>query len=619
MIKDFDIKWFVEIINNIIILDEQKSIVYIGDIVKNKLFDSDNNIEKKFLKNFQSKEKKEIKKVLDGVIKHKGTGKVELDKLKQPIYIFSTSQNGTNNLIVSIDDTILKKSQVEYDLRERVKELECLYNISYELKANNNLNDALEKCLSHIIKGFQFPDATFVRIKVDDIDLSKPKCSDAKNTLKQSIKVKGKKRGEIEVSCCIDEPFLKEEEKLLDEISNLLGVSIEKKDLTNQLEKNISKLKYLVEWCRNSRNKLETLFNAITDTIIVIDKNFEIIMSNKKHIGNEGKCYNKMFGIEERCSKCPAKIAFEEGKTVKFEHERESEDKYFSLQAYPIFNNKGKVERVLEICKDITKEKHMEAQLLQTDKLASIGKLVSGIAHEINNPNTFIKGNINIIKESFDDILPILDSVSKNRDNFKIARLPYEVFRENIPVLVSDMSKGTKRIKKIVDALRNFSRRDEGYLDDTVNINEIVKNSLRLLQNQISRTAKIDLKLKKNVPEFKGNIQKLEQMLINLIINSNEAIEGKKGKIIIKTDFDSNNNNILLSVKDNGEGIDAKTKKNIFDPFFTTKRNKGGTGLGLSIAYGIIKEHNAEVEVESLKGKGTEFLIRIPKNVPTKE
>jgi signal transduction histidine kinase len=370
------------------------------------------------------------------------------------------------------------------------------------------------------------------------------------------------------------------------------------------------KLLELTEKCNKGQLELKAFFNAITDTIIVVDPDFNITMSNKKEIGNKGKCYEKLFKRESICNDCPAIESFKtaEPKTteVKFDGQ------YYLLNTYPILNNEGHVDKIIEICANITTQKQMEFQLLQSYKLASLGKLVAGVAHEINNPNTFIRGNIKIIKESFNDIFPILDGYFEDYKDLTIARLKYDIFKENIPILIDDMVNGTNRIKKIVDGLRNYAKKDEGLLSDNIQINHVVNNSLRLVENQIRRCASVKLDLDPNIPKFKGNIQKMEQVIVNLLVNASQAIENGFGKIEVKTRFNEELNHIMIKIKDNGKGMDEKTKKSIFDPFFTTKRDKGGTGLGLSISFRIIKEHFGRIEVDSKLNHGTTFRIYIP-------
>jgi polar amino acid transport system substrate-binding protein len=216
------------------------------------------------------------------------------------------------------------------------------------------------------------------------------------------------------------------------------------------------------------------------------------------------------------------------------------------------------------------------------------------------------------VQEAFDDIFPLLDQQQKLNEKLKIARLDYKVFKENISILIDDMVNGANRTKKIVEDLRNFARKEEENLNDDVDLNYIIKNQLTLTKKHIKKYAQLEIELYENIPLFKGNINKLEQVLLNLTMNSSDSIENGTGLIKIKTGYDEVSKKILLSVSDNGCGIEEAVLKNIFDPFFTTKRNKGGTGLGLSITYGIVKEHNGSIEVESKKGFGTTFTIRFP-------
>jgi len=137
---------------------------------------------------------------------------------------------------------------------------------------------------------------------------------------------------------------------------------------------------------------------------------------------------------------------------------------------------------------------------------------------------------------------------------------------------------------------------------------------LRLVRNQIKRNSEIKLEEALDIPLFKGNMQKLEQVIVNMLINASQAIEKERGTITILTGYEESKKEIRLEIKDNGKGMDENTVKQIFNPFFTTKRTRGGTGLGLSIAYGIIKEHRGRIDVDSEVNKGTAFIIHLPVN-----
>jgi signal transduction histidine kinase len=629
-----DIHLVFELLNYILILDESNQIVYTGDNIENVLFEKHKTVDDTFLNNFpQADERNLWKEKINEVRQNKRSNSLNIERIQDTLFLFPVNLNETQNVIISTKEKILQPNKMQLDLRERVKELQCLYSISSELEKSEKTSETLPNCIKPLINGFQFPESTKVRISVNGKSYGEWKDNSEKNgeILSEEIFVNKLKMGMIEVCNLEKESFLKEEKELIKEIAAMISKALEKEqlkierqihlarlqDLVKNLEKQkkvlLLKNKKLLELgkeCASRRQQMESLFNAITDTIVVIDLKYNILMSNKPEIGSNGKCYKKIFNIDSPCIDCSAKISFQEGKAISMEKIVSNE--HFLLNNYPIVNSSGKVENVLEICSNITKEKQMELQLLQSYKLASLGKLVAGVAHEINNPNTFIRGNIKIMKESFDDIFPILNRYYDQQRDLKIARLDYDMFKDNVPILLDDMVEGANRIKKIVDGLRNFARKDEESLDDNVDINQVVNNSYRLVENQLRKTANLKLKLGADIPDFKGNCQKLEQVLVNMLINASQAIENSKGYIQVETKLNREKDEIIVDIEDNGKGIDDKSLKNIFDPFFTTKRDKGGTGLGLSITYGIIKEHQGRIDVDSRLGQGTKFSIHIP-------
>lgn len=403
------------------------------------------------------------------------------------------------------------------------------------------------------------------------------------------------------------------EKKLIEQNENL-EQNVRERTLDLEKQKNLlvkknQELLTMTEKLLESKNRLQAIFETITDTVTVVDRDCNILMSNQKTIGDKGKCYKKLFGQESPCDGCLIERVFEEKNSVTLE--RVLDDASYFLRAYPICNANKEVTGILEISRNTTKEKNMERQLLQADKLASLGQLVSGIAHEINNPNTFIRGNLSIVQEAMKDIFPILDEAYRLNPELRIARLGYDVFRQNVPVLIDDMTQGANRIKGIVDGLRKFAKRDEGLLNEDVDLNAITESCLRLVDNQIRRKADVKLDLDKNLPIITGNTQKLQQVIVNILINASQAIEEPRGTIHVTSEF--SDEEVILRVRDNGKGIEEKMLKQIFDPFFTTKRHRGGTGLGLSIVYGIIKEHKGRVDIDSKVGSGTAFSVCLPR------
>lgn len=620
MTKRVNLKLVYELFNNLIILNSNNQLIFEGNALTKKF--GEFGIDLHVLKNNIQTPETPVKILLESfeVVKTNQTPTtIILGESNEEFTVFPISTGNERQIAITKKENLSRISTIEHDLNERVKELRGLYNVSNELDSPGTIPEKIERCIPLIEAAFQYPDQTVVNIILGKklygkhVDPNSAKYS----MLSSNIETSGSKIGEMTVYLSNNGDFLEEERKMLEETAGKFGRVVEESENTVNLEKQkkilLAKneaLMKLTEECNKQRQKLRTFFNAITATIIVIDRDYNIIMSNKDQIGDTGKCFNKLFGLNSQCEKCPAHYTFENLKNLTIE--REFEDKFYQLRSYPIFDEEGKVERILEVCLDNTVQKKMEAQLLQSYKLASLGKLVAGVAHEINNPNTFILGNLKIVQEAFNDIFPILDNYREKNENLRIARLNYDVFKENISTLVSDMINGANRTKKIVTDLRNFAKKDDGLLTEDVDLNYLIKNNMTLTLKHVKKFAQLEINLCPDLPTFKGNMNKLEQVILNLVMNASEAVENPNGIISIKTTYDATAKEVLLIIKDNGCGMDETTMKNIFDPFFTTKRNKGGTGLGLSISYGIVKDHDGKIEVNSKPGLGTTFTVRFP-------
>ena len=266
----------------------------------------------------------------------------------------------------------------------------------------------------------------------------------------------------------------------------------------------------------------------------------------------------------------------------------------------------------LEEANRVLQEK--QSLLVQSEKLASLGQLSAGVAHEINNPIQFIQGNVRILSESMETILPILDNHASEYGDFRIARLNYPFFRQHITTLLTDMTNGAVRIAAIVRDLKKFARMDEGRLDEMVDLNEVVQASVRLVHNKIKRY-QVAQDLDSHLPAIPGSTSKLEQVVVANLINAAEALgDNPEGRITVRTRREDDEMSVCVSVSDNGPGMSEEVKQRIFDPFFTTKDRSVGTGLGLSVTYGIIQEHSGRIEVESKKGEGATFTNHLPRH-----
>jgi two-component system NtrC family sensor kinase len=262
--------------------------------------------------------------------------------------------------------------------------------------------------------------------------------------------------------------------------------------------------------------------------------------------------------------------------------------------------------------------KLIQSQLIQSERMASVGLLTAGIAHELNNPINFVSGNVNPLQRDMDDIFSIIkkydDIIKSNNleetfndvDSLK-DKVDFSYLINEIISLLEGIKEGANRSSQIVKGLRSFSRLDEENYQ-VYDIHEGIDTSLTLLNNKI----KDRISVRKDYGNFKDiecYPSKLNQVFMNLLTNSIQAIEGK-GEIFIQTI--SSAIGVKIIIKDNGKGMISEVKKYIFEPFFTTKDVGKGTGLGLSISFGIIEQHNGTIDVVSEPGKGTEFIISLP-------
>jgi signal transduction histidine kinase len=370
------------------------------------------------------------------------------------------------------------------------------------------------------------------------------------------------------------------------------------------------------ESLQRTRRVFDTLFASLPDIAFVLNRDLEIQMINRSIPVEGRRCHEILFSRSEPCEECDAVKVFNQGKPLATE--KKVGDEYFLVNRHPIFNEAGQVEGVLEICKSITREKDLQLQLVHADKLSSIGQLVSGIVHEINNPNMFIRGNLEVLSEAMKDILPVLDKHAQSNPDYTVARLKYDFFKEHVTVMLQDMVDGANRIKFIIGNLKRFARKDEGLLTDEVDLNCVVTECLRLAENPIKRTAQIHTELTDVLPMIIGNRQKLVQVVVNMLLNAGQAIEkamgdqARKGNIWVTTRKLPDRQEISLEIADDGCGMDEIVQQKLFTPFFTTKRDTGGTGLGLSIASRIIEEHRGKIELKSKAGQGTSFTIVFP-------
>ena len=266
-----------------------------------------------------------------------------------------------------------------------------------------------------------------------------------------------------------------------------------------------------------------------------------------------------------------------------------------------------------EVARRNREQQLQQQQLIQADKMTSLGILVSGVAHEINNPSSLLLLNLPIIKEAYQDAEDILEAHYQEHGDFLLGGLAYSRMRDEIPPMLDDMLAGTHRIRRIVNDLRDFARQEPSKLDETVDLNDVVATAIRLVDSTIAKsTHHFRVEYADNLPCFKGNAQRIEQVVINLIINACQALENPEKAIKIATGFQPRDNVLAFEICDQGQGIAPEHIPHLSDPFFTTKREQGGTGLGLSVSFSIVQEHGGSLTYHSKLNQGTCVTLSLP-------
>ncbi|MCK5404868.1 MAG: response regulator [Desulfobulbaceae bacterium] len=262
--------------------------------------------------------------------------------------------------------------------------------------------------------------------------------------------------------------------------------------------------------------------------------------------------------------------------------------------------------------------KNTQSQLLQQAKMASIGQLAAGLAHEINNPMGFITSNLNTLGRYVDRLVEFLaiqsDALQASAPLAKVKKLnlvrkkmKVDYIREDAVELLAESLEGALRVKEIVGNLKNFSRTDEAKIQET-DINASLESALKIVWNELKDKARV-IREFSDLPMVRCNTQQINLVFLNLLVNAADAIP-KQGEITLKTRQEGDV--VLVSVSDTGIGIPARIRERVFEPFFTNKGVGNGIGLGLSMSYDIVKKHGGELTLESKEGKGTTFTVRLP-------
>lgn len=371
-----------------------------------------------------------------------------------------------------------------------------------------------------------------------------------------------------------------EQQELLLSIGRQVGIAVESLNDLHRLAQ--------------SKELLQTVFDGITDLLMLLDREFKIKMVNKAYLYRYGvefheiqdrPCYEVHLGLLDICPGCALPQVMQSAEPSS-EEQHCASGEIFLVHFYPILDETGAVEHVIRYAREITEQKKVEQKIQQTEKLVALGQLASGVAHEINNPLGIILCYVDLLQRQLAD------------------------FPQGLKDL-SIIEKQAMNCKNIVTDLLHFSRGQEsskGFAQPNTIVQEVVQMFRhKLKKNKIE----LNLDLEPDLPETRLNADKIKQVLVNLLMNALQAVP-EKGRIHISSGHAPTQDQLWISVWDNGQGVDANIRNKIFDPFFSTKETGEGTGLGLSVSYGIIKEHGGEITLHSEKGAWTCFTIFLP-------
>lgn len=387
-------------------------------------------------------------------------------------------------------------------------------------------------------------------------------------------------------------------------LERLLGLESSKIGFYSEVKQKIQELEAANLGLRAKSSELQAVFDSIADGVAIYDGSGHV--QHRNHVCPRlfpretivGSSCSNLFHPETPSSpqNCPVERALTgESVQISFTTEQDGDGtkpRYFDVTATPIEVSAGQ-NRALIFLRDVTEKRLQELQLLQAEKMSSIGLLAAGVAHEINNPLTSVAGYAEALLRRFRDEPGLLED----------PRL--DVFPKYLEVIIRE----SYRCKGVIDCLLSFSRKSDGSVEK-VDINFILREVLELVRHK-SRYEKVEIRedLQTDLPLVQGDAAGLRQVFMNLLINAHQAIKGA-GTVEISTR--DNGSEVIIQVKDSGCGIRTDHLDHIWEPFFTTKSVGQGLGLGLPVTYNIIKKQGGEIQVESKQGKGSKFTVRLP-------
>ena len=396
--------------------------------------------------------------------------------------------------------------------------------------------------------------------------------------------------------------------------------------LTNrELESEIEIRKSTEQQLQESQIHLQALFDGISDPLVQVGADMRIQMMNKaasEYFGSDASeipagrpCFQVFKNASEHCKGCDIPLAV--SRRLKTTLERRgfrNPERLEQVVIYPLKSVDGKTGDAIIRISDVTEDRLKERQLIQAEKMSSLGLLVSATAHELQNPNGVIALNLPILRDYLQELLPMLDKCFEDNRDYVAFRMPYQELRKEIYQLIDNMEDSSKQITSFVANLKEYSHSKKEKKFELVQLKSVVEQTLIICEHQINKTIKsFVVDIPQNLPPVFTDAQALQQILINFLLNAAQAADKKDSWLKLNAGSgDTWRDHTIIEISDNGCGMDEVTQQKIFDPFFTTKPEDSGTGLGLYICYDLVSGLGGRIEIESELGKGTSFRIILP-------
>lgn len=360
----------------------------------------------------------------------------------------------------------------------------------------------------------------------------------------------------------------------------------------------IAELKELVRTIERGKLMWEATFDVISDPVMIVDRGYRIQRANKalaRACGMDVRqiagrtCHEVFAGYNAPCPRCPVQQTLSENESCGVELDMFPRMHQYFVNAYRMlcFDQESEEAIVLHY-RDVTGEKQLHKKLMHSEKMAALGTLAGGIAHEINNPLAGILAFVQLVMRQLGENHPSTDDLK-------------------------EIEAAAVRCKKIVAHLLDFSRQDITEKKEDIQLAHVIKKSLSFIRLQAKQyQAEVKWHVSDDLPLIHGEVTQMEQVILNLTSNALHAMENRQGTLTISAFSDAQKSYVNLQIKDTGEGIEKRLIDRIFDPYFTTKDQGKGTGLGLAICYKIIQEHGGRVDVQSEVGQGATVTVRFP-------